>query len=292
MSKRRIAHFSREVGGMPLSLGEVCALEPVVTRAVQEPVAEVRDWVRWSDTTVGETRWRAQQRRAYLGTVVTPHASGYAIRRSRGAKVLEGVLGQDYAGTIGSDRAKAYDWYPLRHRQLWWAQLRRDAQAMRDRGGPGRKVGEPLLEQADGLFAWRRWLQEGKWSRRTWQQQLSGLRRSFRQELQGGTRGRCKKTAATCRELLVKARALWTFVRIPDIDETNNAAEHSLRHPVHWRKTSYGTASERGSRFVESLLTVLAPWQQHQHNAFASLTAGCRAFFKNPVLPALIPQPG
>ena len=261
MSKRRIAHFSREVWGIPLSLGEVCALEQVVTRAVREPVDAVRESVRWGDINVDETRWREQQRRAYLWTVVTPQASVYAIRRSRGAKVLKELLGKDYAGTIGSDRAKAYDCYPLRQRQVCWAHLRRDAQAMNDRGGPGRKVGEQLLEHADVLFAWRRWLREGKWSRRTWRQQLSGLRRSFRQELHWGTRVRCKKTAATCRELLAKERALWTFGRIPEIPETNNSAEHSLRHPVQWRKTSYGTTSERGSRFVESILSVLATCQ-------------------------------
>ena len=292
MSKRMIAHFSGEVWGIPLSHGEVCALEQVVRRAVQGPVDDVRDAVQWSDTNVDETRWREQHRRVHFWTVVTPQASVYAIRRSRGAKVLYELLGKDYAGTMGSDRAKASDCYPPRHRQLCWSHLRRDAQAMIDRGGPGQKVGEQLLEHANVLFVWRRWFREGKWSRSTWQQQMSGLRQSFRQELQWGTRVRCKKTAATCRELLTKERALWTFVRLPEIPETNNSAERALRHPVQWRKTSYGTQSERGSRFVESILTVLATCQQHQQNAFAYLTACCRAFFKNVVPPPLIPQPG
>jgi transposase len=292
MSKRMVAHFSQEVWGIPLSLGEVCALEQVVRRAVQEPADDVRDAVQWSDTNVDETRWREQNRRVQLWTVVTPQASVYAIRRSRGAKVLHELLGKDYAGTIGSDRAKAYDCYPQRQRQLCWSHLRRDAQAMIDRGGPGRKVGEQLLDHANVLFAWRRRLREGRWSRSTWQQQMSGLRQSFRQELQWGTRVRCKKTAATCRELLTKERALWTFVRMPEIDETNNRAARALRHPVQWRKTSYGSQSERGSRFVESILTVLATCQQHQQNAFAYLTACCRAYFKTAMPPALIPQPG
>jgi len=87
--------------------------------------------------------------------------------------------------------------------------LRRDAQARIDRDGPGRKVGEQLLEHADVLFAWRRWVREGKWSRSTWQQPMSGLRQSFRQELQRGTQVRCKKTAATCRELLAR---LYPFI--------------------------------------------------------------------------------
>ena len=291
MSKRRIARFSREVWGIPSSLGEVCALEQVVRRAAQESVDEVRESTQWSNTNVDETRWREGNRRVQLWTVVTPQASGYAIRRSRGAKVLQELLGKDYTGTIGSDRAKAYDCYPLRQRQLCWSHLRRDAQAMIDRGGPGRKVGEQLLEHANVLFVWRRWLREGKWRRGTWQQQMSGLRRSFRQELHWGTHVPCEKTAATCRELLTKERALWTFVRMPEIAETYNAAEHALRHPVQWRKTSYGTRSERGSRFVESMLTVLATCQQQQ-NAFTYLTACCRAFFKNAIPPPLIPQPG
>ena len=141
---------------------------------MQEPVAEVRESVQWSDTNVDETRWRERNRRVQLWTVVTPGASVYAIRRSRGPKVLRELLGKDYAGTIGSDRATAYDCYSLRQRQLCWSHLRRDAQAMIDRGGPGRKVGEQLLEHANVLFVWRRWLRDGKWRRRTWQQQMSG----------------------------------------------------------------------------------------------------------------------
>jgi transposase len=290
MSKRMIAQFSREVWGIPLSIGEVCALERLVTRAVTAPVEGARESVRWQDTNVDETPWREANRRAWLWTVVTPGASVFAIRRSRGAPVLEELLGEDYGGIIGSDRAKAYDRYPLRQRQVCWAHLRRDAQAMIDRGGPGRKVGEQLLEHSEVLFAWRRWVREGRWSQGTWQQQMSGLRRSFRQELQWGTRVRCKKTAATCRELLAKERALWTFVRIPEIAETNNAAERALRHPVQWRKTSCGTVSEHGSRFVESILTVLATCQRQQQNALTSLTACCRAFFAETPPPVLIPQ--
>src|SRR4051794_23123101 len=170
--------------------------------------------------------------------------------------------------------------------------VRRDAQARIDRGGPGRKVGEQLLEHMDVLFAWRQWVRERHWSQSTWRAQMGGLRRSFRQELEWGARIRWRKTAATCRDLLAKEAALWTFVQVPEIAETNNTAERSLRHPVQWRKTSYSTASEIGSRFVERILTVLATCQQHRRNVFTYLTACCRAFFSNAVSPALIPQLG
>jgi transposase len=45
------------------------------------------------------------------------------------------------------------------------------------------------------------------------------------------------------------------------VDPTTNLAERSLRHGVLWRKVSFGTQSESGSRFVASLLTVLMSCQ-------------------------------
>jgi hypothetical protein len=129
---------------------------------------------------------------------------------------------------------------------------------MLDRGGPGRKVGEQLLEHANVLFAWRRWLREGKWSRSTWQQQMGGLRRSFRQELQWGTQVPCEKTSATCRELLAKERALWTFVRLPEIDETNNRAEVRLvgQKPSTQDVWRIGPGAMRGILRLQNLLSV------------------------------------
>jgi len=36
-----------------------------------------------------------------------------------------------------------------------------------------------------------------------------------------------------------------------------------VRHAVRWRKASFGTDSERGRRFVERMLTVVASCRQH-----------------------------
>jgi len=43
----------------------------------------------------------------------------------------------------------------------------------------------------------------------------------------------------------------WTFAGVEGIEPTNNDAEQVLRHAVPWRKSSGGTDSEAGSRFVE-----------------------------------------
>jgi hypothetical protein len=135
--------------------------------------------------------------------------------------------------------------------------LVRDFQAMIDRGGPGQVVGLALLEHAQGLFAWWHWARDGTWQRSTFQSYVCTLRASFKMELEWGIQNACPKTAATCRELLLREAALWTFVRMAGIAPTNNAAERSLRGAVLWRKVSFGTQSESGSRFVASMLTVL-----------------------------------
>ena len=160
---------------------------------------------------------------------------------------------------------------------------------MIDRGGPGQGVGEALLEHAQVLFAWWHWVRDGTWARSTFQSYVGPLRASFRIELEQGEQSACAKTAATCRELLAREAALWTFVRVEGVDPTNNAAERQLRHAVQWRKVSYGTQSERGSRFVAHLLTVLASCQQQKRNVLAYLTACCQAFYAGRAVPSLVP---
>src|SRR5262245_19271721 len=168
--------------------------------------------------------------------------------------------------------------------------LRRDFQAMIDRGGSAKATGQILLEHSNLLFTyWHRW-QEGQLARSTLQWKLSQVRRSFRHALARGVHCRCPKTAATCLELIAREPALWTFARWEGIEPTNNRAERSLRHAVLWRKSSYGTHSQRGSRFVEAILTVVTSCQQQGRNALAYLTACCQAFYAKSVTPSLLPQ--
>jgi len=160
---------------------------------------------------------------------------------------------------------------------------------MIDRGGPGQGVGEILLEHAHVLFVWWHWVRDGTWKRSTFHSYVRTLRASFKMELEGGIQNACPKTAATCRELLLREAAVWTFVRLEGIEPTNNLAERSLRSAVLWRKVSFGTQSESGSRFVASMLTVLLSCQQQHRNALAYLTACCQAFYAQRPVPSLVP---
>jgi transposase len=72
-----------------------------------------------------------------------------------------------------------------------------------------------------------------------------------------GTQSANSKTRNTCSGILKLELSLWTFARVEGIEPTNNQAERALRRAVMWRRKSFGTHSETGSRFVERMLTVV-----------------------------------
>jgi hypothetical protein len=68
-------------------------------------------------------------------------------------------------------------------------------------------------------------------------------------------------------------------------------AERSIRPGVQWRKGSFGTQSEAGSRFVESMLTVVATLKQQNCNVLDYLTAALEAALRGAPVPSLLPSP-
>ena len=83
--------------------------------------------------------------------------------------------------------------------------------------------------------------------------------------------------------------SLWTFASREGVEPTNNAAERAVRHAVFWRKTSCGTASERGSRFVERMLTVVATCRSQGRDVLDFLVESIHAHRSGGKPPSLIP---
>ena len=58
------------------------------------------------------------------------------------------------------------------------------------------------------------------------------------------------------RRLVDEMDHLWLFLKEAGVSPTNNHAERLLRFAVLWRKASFGTASEKGDRWVERILSL------------------------------------
>jgi transposase len=160
---------------------------------------------------------------------------------------------------------------------------------MVDRGGESAEVGRTLLGHSERLFDWWHRVRDGTMARATLQSNVAMLRFAVRDDLRRGEACSCAQTAATCRELLAGETHLWTFVRVEGVEPTNNAAERALRHGVIYRKTSGGTDSESGSRFVERMLSVVATCRQQEINVLDYLTGCYRAHLEGGSIPSLIP---
>jgi transposase len=213
----------------------------------------------------------------------------FLVRLSRGRKVLAELI-PGTAGVLTTDRYPAYDHLPAGQRQVCWAHLRRDFQAMIDRDSAGSGIGEDLLIHADILlWHWKR-VRDGTLSRVGFRRTYLGwVRTEVRTLLERGAGCRCAKTAGVCRELLAIESALYTFAAEEGVEPTNNAAERALRHAVCWRKTSYGTDSAGGSRFVERVLTVVTTCRQQGRDVLAFLTDAIQAARAGTTHPSLIP---
>ena len=185
---------------------------------------------------------------------------------------------------------KAYNYLGSKLRQFCWAHLLRDFQAMVDRGGECQRIGSQLLQVGrDVIHYWHR-IRDGTITPEWYRAQMAICRRQINALLLEGLQCAGPKTYATCKELLLAEDSLWTFVHHPGVEPTNNRAERALRRGVLWRKTSFGTQSDRGSRFVERMLTTVVTLRQQKRNILEFLTQAVLAHQQNLPPPSLLPQ--
>jgi transposase len=290
MGKRPLRQLCEDLLGVPLSLGSVSRLEARTSRALGPIPAEAQEAIRAQDANVDETGWKQGGQKAWLWAAVTGALTVFLIHRHRHREAFEALMGPE-RGVLTTDRFSVYQHLPADRRQVCWAHLLRDFQAMVDRNNAGRGIGSELLAHAQILLAqWKR-VRDGTLSRGGFRSHYLRWRRpEVANLLRSGAACGCAKTAAVCTELLALEESRWTFVRVEGVEPTNNAAERAVRHAVCWRKTSYGTDSERGSRFVERILTVVASCRQQGRNILQFLIDAIDAQRNRVTRPSLIPQ--
>jgi transposase len=289
IGKRGIAQLLRDLFGVPISPAVVCKLQHQTATALEPITTQAHAHIAGQPANVDETGWQEGNKRGWLWVAVTHAVTVFLVRLSRGRKVLAELI-PGKPGILTTDRYPVYDHLPPDKRQACWAHLRRDFQAMIDRNNAGSGIGEDLLAHADILLRqWKR-VRDGTLCRVGFRRHYLGwIRAEVRSLLEGGSACGCAKTAGVCRELLAIEPALYTFGSVEGVEPTNNAAERSLRHAVCWRKTSYGTDSAGGSRFVERVLSVVASCRQQGRNVLTFLTDAIQTARAGTTTPSLIP---
>jgi transposase len=292
LSRREVADVCAEVLGAPLAVGSVDALCQATAAALAEPVAALEQAVRQAAAVnADESRWPVDGRRGWLWVVVSRWVTVFTVATSRGRAVIQGLLGADYAGIVGSDRWSAYTWVDPSRRHVCWSHLKRDFQALVDWGGAARPLGTAALVLLETLFdAWHQ-ARDNPAARARLAATVAPTQGAFRMLLEVGQRSPSAKAAGLCISLLTLWPALWTFVTVPGVEPTNNAAERAIRPAVLWRKGSFGSQSEAGALFVSRLLSVAATCRQQERSLLDYLTAVCTAAQQGHPIPSLLPEP-
>jgi len=290
VSKRNTVQLLADCFGVQNSVGSIKRLEDDLSAALAVAVEAAEEYV-GEQPVVGmdETGWRQAGKKAWLWTAVTSLVVVFTIRPSRAGKVAQDLIGSSFSGLLVSDRFYGYKWIAAERRQVCWAHLKRDFQKLVESGGDLGAVGERLQKERRQLFKWWHRVRDGTLERSSLQTYVRPLRARVCDLLREGVACGVKKLSGMCSEILKFEESMWTFVREPGVEPTNNESERQLRHAVIWRKTSFGTQSVDGSVFVSRMLTVVGSLRLQERNVLDYLVEACEAALERGLGPSLLP---
>ncbi len=206
-----------------------------------------------------ETGFKVDGRQYWIWAFTTMAETLFAIRKSRGKKVLKEILGEDFKGVIVCDGWRSYPNFTSRI-QRDWAHLLREAKYLAERIDEAKPLSEALHQLYSRLKdppedrpppeEMRRLVEEAK-------------------DMMGSWAVRPYKTVEV-RRFAVKIRNgidhWFTFLTTPGVEPTNNRAERALREHVVQRKIIGTLRNQKGTFIHETVTTVLATWKQQGLN--------------------------
>lgn len=282
LSYERVTQLCQDLFGVAMSEGGASALVQRAGVAAQPVAAAIgTDVAQSAVISSDETSARVAGRTWWQWVFRSAVGVYFLIRASRGAKVIEEVMGKQQAECWVSDCLSAQLKAPARRRQVCLTHQLRDLQRLLDH--------QPRLQWALALQAlFREAIHLGK--RRTelspqgYGRRVTELEHRLDQVLSRRVRGvlarRLQKRYRRHRE------HLFVFLHDPDVPPDNNACERALRPSVIHRQVTNGFRSEWGAHAYAALATVIETAKLHQHNVFDTLVN----LMGPPVLPVFAPQ--
>jgi len=252
VSYRKLAAFCTETLGIPLSPSGALG---VVSRLAKKklPVYETIGNVMHKQEILhgDETGWKVRGEQWFVWIFCNLSTVFYHAEDSRGSKVVRGILGEDFKGTLVCDFYAAYNFLPKTQRCL--AHLMRDIEKEREI-----LPGSVQLEE----FEQRLWnfIDTGK----SVSQLPPGPEKAdaamlLEKELLAiSAMDVPKGRPETLRKRIAKYRGeIFRFVDTPGIEWHNNRAERHLRPLVVSRKVSFGSDTPEGARKTCALHSIV-----------------------------------
>lgn len=294
--------------GVDISRGALSTIRKRISATLEQPMQEALDLARqqpvaYVDETGAPTGnadgGNPNGKRGWQWVMVTATVTVFIQGLSRSAAAAMELLGHGFGGIVVSDRFSAYNHLPLEQRQLCWAHLIRDLNAIAERSGANAEFGAQLRGLQHELFGhWHRY-KDGTIDWPSLQHTSRPIRQAFEATLQRVVELGCQRgertpwasTVRTCQKLLNVRGALWTFLEMEGVEPTNNAAERALRQSVIQRKISHGVQSRQGAICRSRLLTVTTTLRHQGRDVWPFLEQAWIAHHRGGVMPSLLPHP-
>jgi len=223
-----------------------------------------------------ETGWKVGGRLQWLHVAVSAQVTVYAILPGRGYEQSVAILGAAYDGFLIHDGWAPYYRFRLAFHQSCLAHLLKRCREMKHIASPTAlafpQAAEDLLETSLEL---RDRHEQGEVSARGVSIAVGKLEAKLDRMLE--TRRRNPANCRLARHLEHERLWLFTFLRCPGLDATNNAAERAIRGMVIARKVWGGNRTWKGARTQQILVSVQRTCWQQGKDAFTRCVRLLRA---------------
>ncbi len=261
---------------LPLSTGTVQSLLDRCSKAL-EPVHNIIGQIaRLSPLNhIDETSWPMfgpnGVHKYWLWTMVSPHVIYLSIYPHRSKEAFLDFIG-DWYGFLISDNYALYRSWPKEMRQSCLAHLLRHARKLKEDPDPDiAGGGEKFYNEINRLLKMQSKIRDEK-AYKGWVMRVKSLINKY-VKLDN-------RLGSFALRLDEDFDSLSTFLRVPEVEPTNNRAERSLRAAVTRRKVSFGSTSEGGMRWIERAYSVLMTCRLHKWSFFDILRDGVNHVLK------------
>ncbi|PZR69956.1 MAG: IS66 family transposase [Solirubrobacterales bacterium] len=290
VSRRDMSELLFEHFGVQISVGaldRVCQRTSVLLAGPHERL--VSQVLGCGAINVDETGWYLAAENRWMWTAASADGAVFRIAEDRHSDRLTELLGTDFHGIVTSDRWWAYGLLDPEQRQACWSHLVRDFRFHSEGLAEQKTFGEAGLALTVRLFtAWHAFAEHHDRDRLT--AEMTPIQNELRELLaHAGEKSKRHRLHRGFANNLIKIwPALWTFITVPGVTPTNNAAERALRGPVIHRKLSHGNQSGDGERFTERSLSASVTCRLQHRSLLTYLRELLTAHQTGGALPALL----
>jgi transposase len=269
-SRRLIRDFCQSVLHIPMSLGAVQKVIDRVSEALVPHYELMAELARQAPVGyIDETPWYCQNMLQWLWTMATDTVTLYLVHPHRSKDAFFDLI-DDWQGILVSDGYGVYqNW--VNRRQTCLAHLIRTARGLSEKHVPELAAcGTWALAELQRLCHMAKAPPSGgEWN--AWYARFC--------HLIGRYHARQDEAGRLARRLQREMASLWVFLVEHGVEATNNRAERALRFGVLWRKRSNGTASVKGNRWVERILSLRQTCRQLGQSSFGVLVDALSSVF-------------